>query len=309
MAYSNWNWDDALRGVIPPMISPLTEAGVVDVDAVGRVADYILDGGCSGLFVLGGTGEGAWLSTSQREAIVSSTVRAAAGRAPVLVGLMLPGTAPVRDAAHQAADAGADALVVGSPYYFGVDAAAQQRHVEAILGTTPLPVLLYNIPQCTHTPLAREAVQALAAEPRILGVKDSWGDLPYFQSLLTIKQTRPSFRVLQGHEHAAMASLLLGADGLIPGLGNVAPRVMVALVNAAREKDLATCQRLHGEIFELTGMYTQKAGLPGLYAACALLGLVRNVPAEPWAPVASADMPAIEAILRKHDLLALAAAV
>jgi len=309
VAYSNWTWDDALRGVIPPMISPLTESGVVDVDAVGRMADYILDGGCSGLFVLGGTGEGAWLSTSQREAIVSSSVRATAGRAPVLVGLMLPGTAPVRDAAHQAADAGADALVVGSPYYFGVDAAAQRRHVEAVLSATPLPVLLYNIPQCTHTPLAREAVQALAAESRILGVKDSWGDLPYFQSLLTIKQTRPSFRVLQGHEHAAMASLLLGADGLIPALGNVAPRVMVALVNAARERDLAACQRLHAEIFELTGMYTQKAGLPGLYAACALLGLVRNVPAEPWVPVGGADMPAIEAILRQHDLLPLAAAV
>ena len=104
MADSSWTWDDSLRGVIPPMISPLTESGVVDVDAVGRMADYILDGGCSGLFVLGGTGEGAWLSTSQREAIVSSSVRATAGRAPVLVGLMLPGTAPARDAALQAAD-------------------------------------------------------------------------------------------------------------------------------------------------------------------------------------------------------------
>jgi dihydrodipicolinate synthase/N-acetylneuraminate lyase len=215
----------------------------------------------------------------------------------------------VRDAALQAADAGADALVVGSPYYFGVDAAAQRRHVEAVLRATPLPVLLYNIPQCTHTPLAREAVQALSTEPRILGVKDSWGDLPYFQSLLTLKQARPSFRVLQGHEHAAMASLLLGADGLIPGLGNVAPRVMVALVQAARERDIGACQRLHAEIFELTGMYTQKLGLPGLYAACALLGLVRNVPAEPWVAVDAADMPTIEAILRKHDLLPVAAAV
>ncbi len=306
MANSNWTWDDALRGVIPPMISPLSTSGQVDVEAVGRVADYILAGGCSGLFVLGGVGEGAWLSTAQREGIVEATVRATAGRAPVLVGLMLPGTAPARDAALQAAGAGADALVVGSPYYFGVDAASQQRHVEAILAATPLPVLLYNIPQCTHQPLAREAVAALVAEPRILGVKDSWGDMPYFQSLLTLKLKRPNFRVLQGHEHAAMASLLLGADGLIPGLGNVAPRVMVSLVRAARAGDVATCQRLHAEIFELTSMYTQKAGLAGLYAACAVLGLARNVPAEPWAPVGDADLPAIEAILRQHDLMPLA---
>jgi 4-hydroxy-tetrahydrodipicolinate synthase len=308
VANSNWVWDDALRGVIPPMISPLTASGQVDVEAVGRVADYILAGGCSGLFVLGGVGQGAWLSTAQRGGIVEATVRATAGRAPVLVGLMLPGTAPARDAALQAADAGADALVVGSPYYFGVDAASQQRHVEAILAATSLPVLLYNIPQCTHQPLAREAVAALVAEPRILGVKDSWGDMPYFQSLLTLKLRRPNFRVLQGHEHAAMASLLLGADGLIPGLGNVAPRVLVALVQAARAGDVATCQRLHAEIFELTSMYTQKAGLAGLYAACAVLGLARNVPAEPWAPVADADLPAIEAILRQHDLMPLAVA-
>jgi 4-hydroxy-tetrahydrodipicolinate synthase len=222
---------------------------------------------------------------------------------------MLPGTAPVRDAALQAADAGADALVVGSPYYFGVDAASQRRHVEAILSATPLPVLLYNIPQCTHTPLARETVQALAAEPRILGVKDSWGDMPYFQSLLTLKLQRPSFRVLQGHEHAAMASLLLGADGLIPGLGNVAPRVMVDLVNAARAGDVATCQRLHGEIFDLTSMYTQKLGLAGLYAACAVLGLARNVVAEPWVAVEGADLAAIQAILGAHELLPLASVV
>jgi len=309
VANSNWAWDDALRGVIPPMISPLTPSGQVDTGAVGRVVDYILAGGCSGLFVLGGVGEGAWLSTAQRGRIVDATVRATAGRAPVLVGLMLPGTAPARDAALQAADAGADALVVGSPYYFGVDAASQQRHVEVILAATPLPVLLYNIPLCTHQPLLGEAVEALATEPRILGVKDSWGDMPYFQSLLTLKLKRPNFRVLQGHEHAAMASLLLGADGLIPGLGNVAPRVLVSLVQAARAGNVATCQRLHAEIFELTGIYTQKAGLAGLYAACAVLGLARNVPAEPWVPVGDADLPAIEAILRKHELLPLAAAV
>jgi 4-hydroxy-tetrahydrodipicolinate synthase len=304
-----WSWDVALRGVIPPMISPLNEAGEADAEAVGRVVDYILAGGCSGLFVLGGTGQGAWLSSSQREGIVRASVRAAAGRAPVLVGLMLPGTAPAREAALQAQAAGADALVVGSPYYFGVDAASQQRHVEAILSATPLPVLLYNIPQCTHVPLAREAVAALAAEPRILGVKDSWGDLPYFQSLLTLKLTRPSFRVLQGHEHAAMASLLLGADGLIPGLGNVAPRLLVDLVRAAQAGDIQTCQSLHAQIFELTSMYTNRVGLPGLYAACASLGLARNIPAEPWIAVADADVAAIETMLQKHHLLPMAARI
>jgi dihydrodipicolinate synthase/N-acetylneuraminate lyase len=293
--------------VIPPMISPLTAAGQVDLPAVSRVANHILDGGCSGLFVLGGTGQGPWLSTSQRLEIIRASVQAAAGRAPVLVGLMLPSTAPTRDAALQAADAGADALVVGSPYYFGVDGPSQQRHVEAILAATPLPVLLYNIPQCTHIPLAREAVAALADNPRILGIKDSWGDMPYFQSLLTLKLSHPTFRVLQGHEHAAMASLLLGADGLIPGLGNIAPRLMSDLVNAAHAGDVTTSQKLHAQVVELTGMYALKAGLPGLYAACALLGLCSNTPAEPWAAAGDDDIQVIRAILGQHQLLPMAA--
>jgi dihydrodipicolinate synthase/N-acetylneuraminate lyase len=302
-----WSWDEALRGVIPPMISPLTGAGQVDAGAVARVARYILDGGCSGLFVLGGTGQGPWLSALQRLDMVRHTVESAAGRVPVLVGLMLPGTAPTRDAALQAADAGADALVVGSPYYFGVDAASQQRHVEAILSATSLPILLYNIPQSTHVPLAREAVAALAAEPRILGIKDSWGDFVYFQSLLTLKLAQPSFRVLQGHEHAAMASLLLGADGLIPGLGNVAPRVMVDLVRAGHAGDVEASQRLHATVVELTGMYALRAGLPGLYAACAALGLCQNTPAEPWVAAGAEDSATIQAILQQHDLLPMAA--
>lgn len=298
---AGWTWDQALSGVIPPMISPLDAQGSVDVQAVGRVAAHILDGGCSGLFVLGGVGQGPWLSTTQRAGIVRASVDAAAGRAPVLVGCMLPGTAPVRDAALAAADAGADALVVGSPYYFGVDAASQQRHVEAILAATRLPVLLYNIPQCTHTPLAREAVEALASEPRVLGIKDSWGELPYFQSLLTLKQRRASFRVLQGHEHAAMASLLLGADGLIPGLGNIAPRVCVDLVNAAHAGDVEACRRLHDDVMSLTEIYS--VGLVGTYAACALLGLSDNVTVEPWVPLSGDKLRTVEAVLERHGLV------
>jgi 4-hydroxy-tetrahydrodipicolinate synthase len=297
-----WTWDQALCGVIPPMISPLDQQQRVDEAAIDRVVEYLLDGGCSGLFVLGGVGVGSWLNSEQRQAVVRATVRAVAGRAPVLVGLMLPSTAPTRDAALQAADVGADALVVGSPYYFGADGASQRRHVEAILAATSLPVLLYNIPQCTHVPLAHEMVAGLSSEPRVLGVKDSWGELPYFQSLLTLKQARPSFRVLQGNELSASASLLLGADGLIPGHGNLAPRPFVDLVDAARGGDRDTCQRLHDQIVRLTSVFSGY-GMPGLYAACGLAGLSSGIPPEPWAPLEPSQLESIKATLRANDLL------
>jgi 2-dehydro-3-deoxy-D-pentonate aldolase len=298
-----WNWDDALRGVVPPMITPLDDNRAIDAAAVRNVADYIFDGGCTGLFVAGGVGEGAWLSNAQRAALVQSSVEGARGRGPVLVGCMLPGTAPAREAAIQAADLGADAIVAGMPYYFApVDSAAQQRHIESLLQATPLPVLLYNIPQCTHAPLAVDAVEALSREERVLGIKDSWGNLAFFQALLTIKQQRPSFRVLQGMESASMPSLLLGGDGLVPGLGNVAPRVCVNLVRAAQAGDLERCRELHAQIMRLSQMYTAAGGILALYAGCSLLGLCKNVPAEPWAPIEGSQLDLVRATLNRDAL-------
>jgi 4-hydroxy-tetrahydrodipicolinate synthase len=112
----SWSWDTALQGIVPPLISPLTDSGDVDEAATGRLVEHILGGGCTGLFVLGGCGEGAWLTGTQRAAVIRMVVRAAAGKAPVPAGIMMPATGPAVEAARVAAGEGADALVVGSPY-------------------------------------------------------------------------------------------------------------------------------------------------------------------------------------------------
>src|SRR5574342_393011 len=203
-----WSWETALKGVIPPLISPLTVAGEPDGAAALALVEHVLAGGCSGLFVLGGCGEGAWLTGRQRAAVIQAAVRAASGRAPVLVGVMLPATGPAAEAARQAADEGADAVVVGSPYYYPVDAATQQRHVETILDAVSLPALLYNIPQATHHTLLPTTVRMIARDSRVLGIKDSAGDFEAFLQFLGVKEKRPSFSVLQGYEHLSAASLL-----------------------------------------------------------------------------------------------------
>lgn len=298
-----WTWDAALQGIVPPMISPLNAAGEVDGDALTVVVKHILGGGCSGLFVLGGCGEGAWLTRQQRSAVIRAATRAAGGRAPVLAGVMLPATGPAIEAARQAVDDGADALVVGSPYYFSVDAAPQQRHVEAILGTVSLPVLLYNIPQATHNPLAPETVARLARDARILGIKDSAGDFEAFQGFLAIKKSRAAFRVLQGNEHFAAASLLLRGDGLVPGMANFAPALFVALHRAAAKGDAAECARLQAQITDLCTLHTHGHWLPALKAACAMLGLGNGIPSPPLLPAGEAERRAIESILARHQLI------
>ena len=295
-------WERALHGIVPPLISPLDCAGAPDAGAMAALVEHVVGAGCSGLFMLGGCGEGAWLTPTQRGAVVRQAARAAAGRAPVLAGVMLPATGPAVEAARQAAGEGADALVVGSPYYFAVEAAAQERHIEAVLSATPLPALLYNIPQCTHHVLAPESLRRLARDGRVLGIKDSAGDFEAFQKLLAIKQERADFRVLQGHESLGAASLLQGGDGMVPGLANVAPALFVALLAAADRGEAAECARLQTRISRLAHLYRQGPWLDALKAACAALGLGNGRPAAPLVAAAPSDRRAVEALLEEAGL-------
>jgi 4-hydroxy-tetrahydrodipicolinate synthase len=180
-----------------------------------------------------------------------------------------------------------------------VDGDAQRRHIEAVLGAVRVPLLLYNIPQATHHVLGPETAAALARERRILGIKDSAGNFQAFQRFVSIKRARPAFRVLQGSESLAAASLLHGADGLVPGLANVAPALFVALRRAAAANDAATCARRQRAIEALALLYEQGHWLAALKAACAALGLGDGRPAPPLPPAPRLRRRAIEAIVRR----------
>jgi 4-hydroxy-tetrahydrodipicolinate synthase len=282
------------------MISPLTESLTLDTEAVPRLVKHILGGGCSGLFVLGGCGEGAWLTLHQRAAVIRATRAAAAGWVPVLAGVMLAGTGPAIEAARQAADEGADALVLGSPYYYPATGDTQRRHVESVVAAVSLPVLLYNIPQATHYVLSPATVARLAEDPRILGIKDSAGNFEAFHGFVALKKRRPDFRVLQGNESLAAASLLQGGDGLVPGMGNFAPTLFVRLIQAARAGDVPACARLQEQISDLGSLHAHGHWLPALKAACAILGLGSGIPSHPLVPATDAERQAIAAILARH---------
>jgi 4-hydroxy-tetrahydrodipicolinate synthase len=297
---ARWTWDGALIGVVPPLISPLTDSGEVDAAAIDALVEHVIGGGATGLFVLGGCGEGAWLTGDQRDGVVRAAAKAAGGRVPVLAGVMLPATGPASEAARRARDEGADAVVVGSPYYFGVDGAAQARHVELVIEAGRLPALLYNIPQCTHHTLAAETAGVLARDPRVLGIKDSAGDFQAFQRFLAIKRDRPDFRVLQGHEALLSASILQGGDGFVPGLSNVAPRLCVDLLEAARAGDVPRAARLQERVSALAQIYAQGHWLPALKAACAALGLGTGRPAPPLLPATEPARAAVAALLDRH---------
>ena len=300
---TKWTLAEALCGVIPPVITPLKQGGEVDEGGLGALVDYVVKAGCTGIFAIGGCGLGPWLTTEERSIALRAAIAGAAGRVPVLAGCMLPATGPARDAARRAEAEGADVIVAGTPYYNSVSVAEQLRHIEAILAAVSLPVMLYNIPQCTGHPLYPETIATLAREPRILGIKDSSAYITVFQSHVALKRLRTDFRVLQGGERVMAASMLLGGDGVIAGLANVAPHYFIDLVQAGHRGDLQACRQLQVKITDLYSLFFQGQLLAALIAACGDLGFGSGRPSEPYTVPSDAQRTEIRSILRRHGLL------
>jgi 4-hydroxy-tetrahydrodipicolinate synthase len=265
------------------------------------LVEHIIRGRCSGLFILGGFGEGAWLTTSQRGAVLKAAVAATAGRIPVLAGVMFPGTGAACEAARQAEAEGADVVVAGSPYYFGVGAADQQRHIEAILSACALPLMLYNIPQCTHNPILPETAARMARDPRVIGIKDSAEDSEAFQHFLAIKLEQPCFKVLQGSGKMLSETPPPVGDGLVPGLANIAPHLFVALFEAAKAGDAEKVARLQEQGRDLARVEKFGHFLTGAKLAIAALGFGSGAPALPLAMPDTATQRAITEIVWRHQ--------
>jgi 4-hydroxy-tetrahydrodipicolinate synthase len=292
-----------LGGVIPPMMSPLDQQGQPDAAGIAGLVEHILRGGCSGLFVLGGFGEGAWLTTSQRGEVLKCAVAAVAGRVPVLAGVMFPGTAAACEAARQAEAEGADVLVAGSPYYFAVAGADQERHIETILNACSLPLMLYNIPQCTHNIILPETAASLARNPRVIGIKDSADDTEAFERFLAIRDDQPGFRVLQGGGRMLSETPPPVGDGLVPGLANIAPHLFVALFEAAKAGDMEKATRLQKQAVDLARVEKFGHFLTGAKVAIAALGFGCGAPALPLAMPDAATQRAIAEIALRHQLV------
>jgi 4-hydroxy-tetrahydrodipicolinate synthase len=226
-------------GIIPPVLTPLTPEERVDRAAVKRFVDFLILGGVHGLFILGSTGEGPYLRPAVRQEMAEATVEAAAGRVPVIAGVLESSTARVLEEMRRLALPGVAAYVVTTPYYYGGFSVGElQEHFRRVAGVTDRPILAYNIPQNTHVTMKAELMLQLAELPHVIGVKDSSGDWLEVQNLL-LRPHPEGFRVFQGNQIYAGASLLAGADGLVPGHANVCPDVLVAMYEAAQRKDAA----------------------------------------------------------------------
>ncbi|MFB7634526.1 dihydrodipicolinate synthase family protein [Streptomyces sp. NPDC056149] len=297
-----------LHGVIPPVCTPLDPHGEVDTASLTRLVCHLLDAGVHGLFALGSTSETAYLTNHQRATVLETVRTAAAGRVPVLAGVIDTSTARVLEHARTAAALGADALVATAPFYTRThprEIAAHYRHLRAVTG---LPLIAYDIPAAVHSKLPPALVRELAEDGTLVGLKDSSGDDGTLRRLLVALGGRtaratgpaPAFAVLTGSELTADAALLAGADGVVPGLGNVDPAGYVRLYDAARAGDwplAAAEQERLVALYALTDtgpeadMGRSSSALGGFKAALHLLGVIAHPDtAVPQIPLSAASI-------------------
>lgn len=229
-----------LTGVIPPVSTPLTPDLAVDTASLTRLVDHLLDGGVDALFLLGSTSEVAFLPDGHRKVVLDTVLGHVAGQVPVLAGVIDMTTLRVLDHVRTAVEAGVDGLVATAPFYTRTHPAEIDLHFRTIAAHAGLPLYAYDLPVSVHSKLGADLLLDLARDGVLAGVKDSSGDEGALRGLILRRRERQeldSFRVLTGSELTVDSALWMGADGVVPGLGNVDPHGYARLFRAASDGD------------------------------------------------------------------------
>ncbi|WP_442482183.1 dihydrodipicolinate synthase family protein [Aeoliella sp. SH292] len=296
-----------IRGIVPPLVTPLTTDAKIDVAGLERLVEHVITGGVHGVFLLGTTGEAAAISLEERHSLITHAARCIRGRVTLLVGVTSDCQNDAISMAQYAAKEGADGVVVASPCYLPLEQAELMAYVHSIVSRSPVPVVLYNMPRLMRSSYESETLQRLIQHDRIVGIKDSSGDLEYLEQVCEVAKQRPEWSVLVGSEDLMIESLEIGAHGCVGGGGNVWPRLLTDLFNAAQSHDWSNAKRLQEQLTSLHqilvhGKYAA-GGVRGLKCALDIMGICSGRMAEPYRGCDAPQRDAIHEVLKASGLL------
>ena len=302
----------SLTGVIPPVVTPLTASGDFDYESLARNANRMIDAGVHGLFAMGSSGEVAFSTSERRDEVTSAAIEVAAGRVPVVVGVIDMQTTRVIEHAQRAQELGAQGIVATAPFYALGGPAEVERHFRVIADNIDLPLYAYDIPVCVHTKLGVDMLMRLGEEGVLAGIKDSSGDDVSFR-ILSIKNRDAGtpLSLLTGHEVVVDGAYMSGADGSVPGLANIDPHGYVRQWDAYQRGDWDAVREEQDRLVRLM-MITQVvegvagfgAGVGAFKTALNLMGIfeTNNMP-EPVTSLTGSNVEAIAKVLAEVGLL------
>jgi 4-hydroxy-tetrahydrodipicolinate synthase len=284
------------QGCGTALVTPFTDAGELDLDALRALVDWQIAEGIDFLVPCGSTGEAQTLDDHERQQVVRTVVETAAGRVPVMAGATSNDTRRAVDETRRMCVLGVDAILTATPYYNKPTQAGLTRHFLAVADASSRPVCLYNVPGRTAVNLLPATALRLAEHPNVQGIKEASGDL---RQILEVLQDRPAdFAVLSGDDWLAFSVVAAGGDGLISVTSNQAPAPMTALVDLTRRGDLQAARACLYRLLPLMEANFLETNPSPVKAGLALMGRIRDALRLPLVPVGKTTRDALAAALQ-----------
>lgn len=293
-------------GIVTAMLTPLHPDETVDVPAVRRLVERMGAAGIHGIFTMATSGECARLVPEQQDLLIRTVSEADRGESLLYIGVSACGTGQAIRNIRRAEQAGAEVLVSTLPYYYHALTVDEQiSYYRTLADSTELPILMYNIPGNVGCRIEPEAARVLRDVDNIVGIKDSSGDLAYFDQMMALQGE--DYRVLSGVEFHVARALQAGADGVVPSLSNIYPCTYMELWNAARQGDFAAVNQIQQKLDRINGIHKRHQGRLAVMACRKVLlayeGLGQDCMTRPYTPVPEElkeELTAVAAQLKLH---------
>lgn len=283
------------EGVFPALITPFNADNRIDVTSFRNIVEYVEKGGVAGMVACGTTGESATMSTQEHMDLIDLTVDCA--KTTVIAGTGSNNTTEAVELTRHAYDAGANAVLIISPYYNKPNNAGLIAHFSSIARSADIPVILYNVPSRTGQDMPLEVITELSKIENIVAIKEASGN-PVKVSRIIENTVDEDFVVISGEDGLTLPLMCMGAVGVISVVANVVPEKMVDLVTAVKNNDLKTAQALHYELAPLTrALFLETNPIP-VKRAMDMLGLANGRLRLPLAPLSREHEMVLENILR-----------
>jgi 4-hydroxy-tetrahydrodipicolinate synthase len=289
------------EGAMTALVTPF-RAGRVDEPALRALVAAQIEAGIDGLVPCGTTGEAPTLEPAEQAQVIRAVVEETKKRVPVIAGCGSNSTAHAIHAARAAREAGADGLLVVTPYYNRPTQDGLYRHFRAIAEATPLPIVVYNIPGRSAVDMSNETLQRLATdEPRIVALKEATGNVGRAQEV--VRRLGDRLALLSGDDALNLALYAVGGRGCISVASNVVPKLVADAWDAAHAGDWPRARELHGKTLELTeALFAESSPIP-VKAALALLGKIDGEIRPPLYPISDGAGAKLRGAMARLGLL------
>lgn len=289
------------RGLGIALITPFTENGAVDYDAMKRIVEYQLSNGADFLCILATTGETPCLTKQEKEDIKKYIIDLVAGRIPILMGCGGNNTSAVVDELQNGDFKGIDGILSVCPYYNKPSQEGLYQHFKAISSATSLPIVLYNVPGRTGINLKAETTVRLAREcENIVAIKEASGSLEQVDEIL--KNKPEGFAVLSGDDSLTYPMIACGADGVISVIGNALPKEFSRMIRLEKNGEFEAAVKIHHKFTDLYSLLFIDGNPAGVKALLHEMGYIKNVLRLPLVPTRVATVQKMSQILKDLKL-------